>query len=320
MLLLLPLAFGGVPFRLPPGEDPRLWLPAFELGDFEPGGAESTVELVAGPQMWELRVHDGRGGVRSATVPAPADMRGREDVILLASSLLRPLTPRDPWEVKAPEPSPVPEELVLTLPRASWEPMETAPGMPAVGEASSLVVTWPTLRLVWEERPGISLDQRLVVRPGFEPALAVGVEASTQLAPGAVISAQLRWQGSATLRARPTARMGALSQEVGLWWLPGRLRLGVTAGIAERWFSDSGLSLGVFPVGVVGAGLGLALPLRSGVVLLPQAAARLDLAEGDIAQGTELIAEVFPLEFTAGLAIQLRLRGWGDPFLSPGAP
>ncbi|HND29128.1 MAG TPA: hypothetical protein PLA94_03980 [Myxococcota bacterium] len=320
MLLLLPLAFGGVPFRLPPGEDPRLWVPAFELGDFEPGGPESTVELVAGPQMWELRVHDGRGGVRSATVPAPVDMRGREDVILLASSLLRPLTPRDPWVVKAPEPEPVPEDLVLHLPRASWGGVETPPEMPTVGEASSLRVVWPTLRLIWEERPGVSLDQRVVWRPGSEPALAVGIEGSTQVAPGAVISVQLRWQGSATLQARPTARLGALSQELGLWWVPGRLRLGLQAGIAERWLSDSGLFIGVFPVGVVGVGAGVALPLRSGVVLLPQTAVRLDLAQGDIAQGTEQIAEIFPLEFTAGLAIQLRLHGWGDPFLSPGAP
>ncbi len=320
MLLLLPLAWGGVPFLLPPGEDPRLWLPAFELGDFEPGGPESTVELVAGSQMWELRIHDGRGGVRSATVPAPVDMRGREDVILLASSLLRPLTPRDPWVVKAPTPVPVEEDLVLNLPQQSWESSEIPLWMPPVGSTTSITQTWPTLRLIWEERPGISLDQRVVLRPGFEPALAVGLEGSTQLGPAAVLSAQLRWQGSATLRARPTARMGALSQELGLWWVPGPLRLGLTAGIAERWFSDSGLSLGLFPVGVAGAGLGLALPLRSGVVLLPQAAAHLDLAPGDFAQGTEQFVEIFPVEFTAGLAIQLRLHGWGDPFLSPGAP
>lgn len=86
VLLLITLAVAGSGLELPPGEASAEWAGALALAGL-PLGAGVHVEVDG--ETWVLRTV-GAGASREARIPRPTSARGREDVALLAASLLHP--------------------------------------------------------------------------------------------------------------------------------------------------------------------------------------------------------------------------------------
>lgn len=76
--------------RLPPGEDPAAWQgPAAHAGLSLAAGPGARVEIRVGTAGWEILATDATGQTRAARVAAPRTTEEREDVAVLAASLLR---------------------------------------------------------------------------------------------------------------------------------------------------------------------------------------------------------------------------------------
>jgi hypothetical protein len=125
LLLLVALAHAAPWLELPPDEAPGDWESAFAL--VEPAGASGVVRVRIDGEMWVLTAA-GASGARTARVPEPRSGRAREDVAMLAASLL--------------EPGPI---AALPLPRGGLanEHVVATPDVvaPEVGPAKTLVVT-----------------------------------------------------------------------------------------------------------------------------------------------------------------------------------
>jgi hypothetical protein len=87
LLLLVALANAASWLELPPGEAPGDWESALAL--VEQAGAGGVVRVRIDGETWVLTAA-GASGARTARVPHPRSARAREDVALLASSLLAP--------------------------------------------------------------------------------------------------------------------------------------------------------------------------------------------------------------------------------------
>ncbi|MES2642911.1 MAG: hypothetical protein V4850_25730 [Myxococcota bacterium] len=85
--LLVALAHAAPWLELPPDEAPGDWESAFAL--VEPAGATGVVRVRIDGDTWVLTAA-GASGARTARVPKPRSGRAREDVAMLAASLLEP--------------------------------------------------------------------------------------------------------------------------------------------------------------------------------------------------------------------------------------
>ncbi len=112
----------AVPFLLPEGEDPAPWRGALVLGGdlaLDPGEARVVgapwveLERTARPELWRLRVRDAAGTLHEVELPAPHGEAAREELVVLAASLLHPVDQGgvDAWSAltSAEEPPPLPE-------------------------------------------------------------------------------------------------------------------------------------------------------------------------------------------------------------------
>ncbi len=101
LCLLLARPALAVPFLLPAGEPASRWQAALALS----GGLQldpSEVRVASAPWVelqrtaradrWRLRVHDHLGSLYEVEVPVPATERQREELVVLAASLLHPIT------------------------------------------------------------------------------------------------------------------------------------------------------------------------------------------------------------------------------------
>ena len=125
-LLGIASAEAAVPVVLPPTETPADWSSALAVGDLvlAPAGAGASVTIVVGKDSWILRVRDQRGNVQELNVLPPATSQDREDMLWLATDLLKqagaflaptpvaapaaPAPPPAPAKPAAPPPAPVP--------------------------------------------------------------------------------------------------------------------------------------------------------------------------------------------------------------------
>ena len=137
-------AWAGVPFSLPPTEDPGAWRSALALAaSLDPSaprtstGPSVEIQETARPATWRLRVRDTAGVLHEVEVVRPSDAQGREDIVALAASLLRPLggagSTFGPRPI-TPPPKPVadPPEVARKPPPARAAPPGAPPGPEAV--------------------------------------------------------------------------------------------------------------------------------------------------------------------------------------------
>ncbi len=87
VVLFAALAGGASWLELPAGERPGDWDSALAL--VGPAGASGVVRVRVDGETWVLTA-EGASGARATRVPAPRSGRAREDVALLAASLLEP--------------------------------------------------------------------------------------------------------------------------------------------------------------------------------------------------------------------------------------
>lgn len=141
LALLLARPALAVPFLLPDGEPAARWQAALPLaGDAvldpsEPrilGAAWVELQRTAQPDRWRLRVRDHQGTLHEVEVPVPASERQREEVVVLASSLLHPMAggAGGLWDAlaAAEEPPPLPPPLPVEQPPPL--PVERPPPLP----------------------------------------------------------------------------------------------------------------------------------------------------------------------------------------------
>ena len=85
-------AVAATPVKLPPGEAPAAWRPAFKMADLSLAevGSESAVLIEDRGESWVLWARDDAGIVREVEVATPVTSGDREDVAWLIVSLLSP--------------------------------------------------------------------------------------------------------------------------------------------------------------------------------------------------------------------------------------
>lgn len=321
MLLLCALALAASSLALPKGEDPAGWASALGLGDFTLGGADARVTLLDLGNHWEIRVTDGQGGVRTATVAPPRSPRDREDVVLLASSLLRPLTPRDPWRVTPPPPPPVVPPLppldlrglqapqqAIVLPMPVPSPLETS--LPSRRPP-------PRLQIQWEDSPFLELQQRVILHAGFRPALGLGLGGGYRPLPWLLVSGSFSWNAATPLLTRPTLSRESYGITGEVWWMAPRLRVGLKAsGTLEHYAyesEDQGRLFYEVPLGAAGVEVGYWIPLLSGAGVVPQLGGMVELSQGTVEVGGVTLERLLPLVATASFTVHLGLH----PIITP---
>ncbi len=305
--------------QLPAGEDPARWSLALQMGDFSVPGDVLIVDRGA---QWEIQVRDGAGVVRTATVDEPQTAQAREDVALLASSLLRPLGPGAGWGLPVlpviapdppeprPRPLPPPPDLEALLAAQEFAPQPVAPpdpGLPLPIRAGRLGGEPSRVEVFREDRPWLVLDQRAIWQPGFRPTAGLGGSVGWRPVAPLLVGIGVEGQPSSALTVDPEARMGQIGVMGQVWWAADPLRLGLEGGCAWRTFSWRGQALGTWPVAQIGGMAAAYLELWPGVVARPWLGARLDLTPGRLTQG-ELDVGIVPVGLTAGLALHLPLR------------
>ncbi len=104
------LAAAPVVIELPPREPLEEWAESLALAGLVAGvrGSGAYVEVLDQGTVWLIRVHDGAGHTREAAVREPVRAAEREDVAILAASLMRTISsggapaPRPPVEAPPP--------------------------------------------------------------------------------------------------------------------------------------------------------------------------------------------------------------------------
>jgi hypothetical protein len=143
--LLLARPALAVPFLLPEGEPAAPWQAALALAGDTPldpselrvkGTPWVELQRTAQADQWRLRVRDHRGTLHEVEVFVPVTERQREVVVVLAASLLHPMTGGSGglWDALAvaEEPPPLPSELPPPLPSELPPPLprEQPPPLP----------------------------------------------------------------------------------------------------------------------------------------------------------------------------------------------
>lgn len=296
-------ASAAVPVRLPAGESVEAWAEAIALAGLSVGtpGEGPWVEILASGGQWIVRVEDRDGVMREAPVPAPRTAQDREDVALLAASMLQPMrvsAPAKPAPTPTPAPTPArakpvveqtaPSPAPAPVPAATgpvWPPSE--PVAPTAAPAASEPVmeapppaapTGPTL----VARFGVAGEARLATRPTvlgwaelqgvgegpFRPALGFGLTAPATLPE---LSTEVAfWGGEAW---------------AGAWYAataPVRFDLGLAAGLAARSFVQDGEARGVAWVPTIATRLEAPVRVAPSVLLEPGVHVVTDLSEVDI--------------------------------------
>jgi hypothetical protein len=170
-----------VPLVLPAQSDALAWAEvAAGVGlEIVPPGAGAWAEI-AQADGWVLVVHDPSGKKRIVAIEAPTTRAAREDVLLLAVSLLRPFSGGEKgWATPPPPPrtwkpveatlvpppiSPEPPPPWIEAPEITIPPSPPGPKLPTISEFS------PTEAEVWA-----SFGASLVVRGEPDPTGGVGV-------------------------------------------------------------------------------------------------------------------------------------------------
>lgn len=302
----------GASIQLPAGEDPARWALALQMGDFTVPGDVVITDLGA---RWEIRVRDGAGQLRVEIVDEPQGAQAREDVVLLASSLLQPLRPGaglpglpPALQGEPPRPPPPPPDIAPLL----WASVADLPAIlppepdppPAILVAPGrLDRSFDRVEVARRDQPWLATDQRALWRPGTRPTVGLGASVGWRAGP-LLLGLDLDGQPSAALTAAPEARMGQIAASAQAWWALDPLRLGLEAGCAWRTFTYAGERVGAWPVGVIGAMAAAYLPISPSLVARPWAGLRLDLASGRLQQG-DLDVAIPPLALTVGLAWHL---------------
>ncbi len=288
LLLLLSLARAAVPVRLPAQEAPSDWAEALALAGLGVGtpGEGPWVEIVAGPSQWVVRVRDRAGAVHESTVPPPRTAQEREDLALLAASLLQPMAvqappkppppappPPKPKPVVVEAPAPPPPEPPPPEPQPEPVPEPVAPPPPAPALALS-----GRLGLAGEARPytnltGLAWAELQLVGHPFRPALGVAVTPPTGL-PKVQADVDF-WGGEAWLGAWYAAEA------------PVRFDFGLAVGVAARAFVQEGASKGVAWVPVVATRVEAPVRVTPWLLVEPGVHVVLDTVEVDVEEWRE---------------------------------
>lgn len=273
-LLAAAQAAAAVPVRLPAQERVADWQEALTIAGLAVGvpGEGPWVEVTVGATSWTVRVRDLDGVVHVTPVAPPRTEQDREDLAMLAASLLQPVAIPAPVKVavKVVPPPPRPAPRVTTPPVSVPEPVPVpvpvevvAPApepVPAtfqarVGVAAELRPWSAPTGLVWAEL------QRVGESP-LRPALGASLAAPADLPQ---ITGDVRyWSGEVW---------------VGAWYAapePLRFDFGVTFGVAARSFSKDGEPVGVAWIPVLSTRLEVPILVAPGLLVEPGVHMQLD--------------------------------------------
>jgi len=190
-------AAGRPELVVPASEDPTAWTEAASLGGFELGTRSGTprVDITVDAAGWHVKATDAAGRVREATVPAPKDSQGREDIVWLARSLLTPAS-SSRWATSAPPATPRPTAALPPVVVAAAAPAPLTPVASPV-PAPRPAPRPPTPAVARE--PAVTPVAAAPTRPATEPAAAASPAVATSPASAAPVA------GAPTPVASPTA-------------------------------------------------------------------------------------------------------------------
>ncbi len=232
LILILALgepAWAGAPapptVQLPAGEPVELWRAPLSLAGLSPGDGRPGVEILAQGDRWLILAWDDAGVARAAEVARPSTPRAREDLAMLAASLLRqvsapPVTaqslpvaslPPPPPPPPRPEPSRAPPAVVRADPAPVAEPAPAVPPPPEAPAAPAPAAPAPEAPAPPPPPPELA--------PA--PAPAPPARPSLRLSVGARALANIRPSQSATggVVVALDARQDPLWVELGLFGL-----------------------------------------------------------------------------------------------------
>jgi hypothetical protein len=286
---LLSSAEAGVPIRLPAQERVADWQEALTIAGLSPGtpGDGAWVDVTVGATVWTLRVRDLAGVLHDATVAPPRTEQEREDVALLAASLLQPVAV--PVRVAAAPPPPVkPTPRPPPPPAPAWPP---AAEVPVVVAAPEPVVVAP---------PPAPPAPEAAAPPAFEGRVGLAGEVRPWSVPTALVWGEVQLVGSSPIRpaigGSLTAPAGIplITDDVHYWsgevWVgawyaadaPVRFDLGVTLGAAARTFLKDDLAMGVAWIPVFSTRVEAPLRVAPWLVVEPGVHLLVDTREVDL--------------------------------------
>jgi hypothetical protein len=276
------LAEEATPLLLPPGEPLDAWSEAASGLGFVVCGAETEVaaggawvEIVVTAAGWSLRADDGAGRRREQAIEPPTGQLDREEIVLLASTLLQP-APAIAAEVAEVlgEPAPTPVEAP-----SKKEPVEAEAIDPFGGAGAWL---------------GAAI--RADLRAGRRQATSIALHGGVEFGPGLRIGLDLEGTTSARFDIQeedgPIRSTWSLGAWGGLWWAlrrPVVPIVGVEFGVQVRSFvADLGVERRV-PVPAAAIELGASIGLGQVLRLEPQVRLVIDLAPTEVDLGTETV-------------------------------
>ena len=283
-----------VPLVLPPGEPLDAWTIAAAAVDLVarvdgdvPSGA--WVEVIVGDR-WLLRVHDAEGRVREQAVDAPQAQIDREEIALLASTLLTPAPAIDPRVVDVVGVRAEAPARTSPTPRPSVQPAPPTRGP---------VGAW------------LGVAVRADLREGRREATSVGMQGGTEFGPGFRVGGGVEGTTSARFdlqqRGGPVRGVWSFGAGGGLWWALQRAvapLVGLTLEVQVRSFvADLDLVERV-PVPVLGVELGASIGLGPVLRIEPQVRLTVDLARTDIDLGGDVPGLLAPLAVQFGIALR----------------
>ena len=150
-LFLQGWSWAAVPLELPATEVPSEWIPLLGLGDLylSPAAGSRWVRIEESDGRWIILVHDESGQMHDLILDIPQNMRDREEIIVLASSLLESSSNRDLPTLQE-------EERV----RSTLSALPPLPALPPV-----VAVENPVSPLDLEPEPVVDLELEPVVDP-----------------------------------------------------------------------------------------------------------------------------------------------------------
>ncbi|MSQ01801.1 MAG: hypothetical protein EXR71_07900 [Myxococcales bacterium] len=282
--------------ELPPREPLEEWAESLSLAGLVVGhrGAGAYVEVLDQGTVWLIRAHDGGGHTREVAVREPQRAAEREDVALLAASLMRTISsggapvprpppagvppPVVPPAVIPPAPKPAPvvivEPVVAPVIASPPPPVVAAPPAPPPSPASPVVFP-PTFAP--PEAPPIPTPPVWAI----EGSLGVGISLRDDMVATPSLAGQLGWTdgplrvlvrmgGSFPARlvafeSRPD--LATVGASAGVWWAPARaggLDFGIEAGCTALLAGDGLGNLLSAAVALPTATVGLGWRVRLG--------------------------------------------------------
>ena len=325
LMLCAPGVAAAVPFLLPDGEPRSQWQSALVLGGdlaLDPselrvaGSPWVELQCTARPDRWRLRVRDHQGTLHEVEVPLPATEPQREELVVLASSLLHPMAAGSAqvWGVlaAADEPLPLPEQpppLPVEPPPLPTQPPPLPVEPPPVpvdetaateedGQAASIaaVATTPATptppepiieeppRLGWAPwaRVGGSYDLRFgIVDPSIGGALQGGIASPGGLRFGlGLLAESLREVHFENDQRDTPPKLRETDLHLQSEW-SGRTRLapfaGLQLGLSIRSWEANGVSAPQYLLPYLGVEAGGSIRLDSSLSLVPFVLLRTDL-------------------------------------------